>query len=794
MRLLFSLFVAFAVMLGVSAAQTTLKRSKPVKDSTRVYTVPSVTVTSTRADAATSPVPFTEITRAELKDRYTAQDMPALIADLPSAFFYSDNGNGIGYSYIKMRGFDQRRIAVMINGIPQNDPEDHNVYWIDVPDAASNMQSIQVQRGAGLINYGAAAIGGSINLTTANFADSRFIRVSSGIGYQQFGANKTTILAPITSKFGLEVSSGLTDKYAFYGRLSRINSDGYRANSWSEFNSYFLSAVRFDEDVTTQINVFGGPIADGLAYNGLPKQYITDLNLRRSNFNAFDYDSTGTNLAYTSTRRAQEIENFSQPHYEMLNDWFISENLTLKSALFYYTGTGFFDYDASWADAATLRMTPEYGFRDSIIPGNTLIRGAVENRHGGWIPRLVWNHEDGELTIGAEFRLHSSYHYGKVQFAENLPAGVNPDFHIYDYDGGRSIFSVFGQEQYRLSPTTILNAEAQLVRHSYTISNEKAGGNYTRYTTTEGVITGNGDLFTVNYLFLNPRVGVHHTFSDEMNAYASVALTSREPRMRNIYAAEDAYFGAQPLFARSKDTLFDFTQPLVQPERMIDIEAGARYTSGDQHFALGANLFVMEFSNELVKSGRLDIFGNPVDGNAPRSRHIGIEIDGNALLIGNQTIGMLVLSGNLSVSRNRFIEYDYFISGTEKISLNNLPIAGFPDVLANLRLTYRRGGLNASVLFKHVGAFYSDNFGDKLNEYRTTFPGITSYADNKADAYSIVNIDLAYEFARVFSLETLRLHAHCTNVLNALYAANAEGKEFYPAAERGFYLGIDLGL
>lgn len=794
MRLLFSLLVVFAVMFSMSTAQTTVKRSKPVKDSIRVYTVPSVTVTSTRADAATSPVPFSEITRAELKDRYTAQDVPALIADLPSAFFYSDNGNGIGYSYLKMRGFDQRRIAVMINGIPQNDPEDHNVYWIDVPDAASNMQSIQVQRGAGLINYGAAAIGGSINLTTTNFTDSRFIRVSSGIGYQQFGANSTTILAPITSKFGLEVSSGLTGKYAFYGRLSRINSDGYRANSWAELNSYFLSAARFDEDVTTQINVFGGPIADGLAYNGLPKQYITDLNLRRSNFNAFDYDSTGTNLAYTSTRRAQEIENFTQPHYEMLNDWFISENLTLKSALFYYTGTGFFDYDASWADAATLRMTPEYGFRDSIIPGNTLIRGAVENRHGGWIPRLVWNHQDGELTIGAEFRLHSSYHYGKVQFAENLPAGVSPDFHIYDYDGGRSIFSVFGQEQYRISDNTRLNIEAQLVQHTYTISNEKAGGKYTQYRTTGGLISGDGDLFTVKYLFLNPRVGVLHTLSDAINIYGSIAITSREPRMRNIYAAEDAYFGAQPLFTLTKDTLYDFTQTLVQPERMTDIEAGGRYKSSDGNYAFGANFFLMEFSNELVKSGRLDIFGNPVDGNAPRSRHYGVEFDGNALLADMKDAGRLDMSGNISYSQNRFVEYDYYLSSTDKIALTDNPIAGFPDFLANLRLSYRAGGLNASVLFKYVGAFYSDNFGDKLNEYRANFPGITSYADNKADAYSIVNIDLAYEFTSVFSLETLRLHAHCTNVLNALYAANAEGKEFYPAAERGFYFGIDLGL
>lgn len=777
---------------------------KPIK----IYTVPSVTVTTTRATESVSPIPFSEISNVEIRELHTVYDIPMLLSDMPSSFSYSENGNGVGYSYLKMRGFDQRRIAVMVNGIPQNDPEDHNVYWVDMPDIASNMQSIQVQRGAGLMNYGSAAIGGSISLTSTNFANKRFALLSSGIGYQQHTGEDKSVFVPITSKFSAEISSGITDKYAFYARLSRINSDGYRDRAWAELNSFFVSMARFDEKVTTQINIFGGPISDGLAYNGLPKSYIKDTKLRRSNYSYFDYDSAGA-VIYPTERRPQEVEGFSQPHYEILNDIFLTDKLTLKSSLFYYTGKGYFDFDGSWADASMLRLTPQYGFADSLTPTNAIIRATVENKQGGWIPRLVWQHDDGELTVGAEYRMNTSYHYGKIQFAEGLPVGMNPDFNFYDYNGYRSIFSTFAREQYRISGTSLLTLEGQLVHNGYTIGNEKAGGLFTEYRDINGkTISGNGDIFTVNYLFFNPRIGFTHTISDNITLFASAAMTSREPRMKNLYAAEDTYSSTNisPLF--ETDTTggikkYDFSKPLVKPERMIDIEVGIRRKEFINALSWGVNAYWMEFSNELVKSGRIDIFGNPIDGNAPRSRHIGIEAEISGMLLSFNGGGALSISGNATISKNQFIEYNYHLDAQETISLNGLTVAGFPDLLGNVRLTYSDNlpgmyagdqGFTASLIVKYVGGFYSDNFGTKLTELRSQYPFLTSYSDNKVDGYTTLNMDVSYEWANVLSLQTLRLHGHCTNLLNSLYAANAEGKDFYPAAERGFYFGVDLGL
>lgn len=783
------------------AKEKPISRKQP--DTLRVYQTPSVTVTSTRAAERKTPTAFTEISGADVRQRHTLQDLPALLGEMPSTVFYSDNGNNVGYTTMTMRGFDQRRIAVLVNGIPQNDPEDHNVYWIDFPDMAANLQSIQVQRGAGMVNYGAAAVGGSVNLTTANFANERFARFSGGITWQQYDGGKTTFV-PISNRVSAEVSSGLTGNYALYARLSKITSAGYRDRSWSELGSYFLSAARFDEKVTTQITFYGGPLADGLAYNGIPKQFITDASLRRLNFNYFEYNADSLAVGrdvvgYAAPRRVQEIENFSQPHYEILNDIYLSDNLTLKSTLFYYSGDGFFDFDGSWADTTTVRLTEQYGFHPTDNPRNAILRGYVANRHGGWIPRVVLQHENGELTAGAEIRLHRSNHYGQIHYAELLPEYFDSEYKIYEYDGKRDIFSIFAREQYDFSPTVRLTGELQIVRHRYAIENEKAGEQFTTYTDITGKAVGNGaELFSVNYTFLNPRLGINFNPDDNFSGFVAIALTSREPRMRNLYAAEDSYFGGAPQFAvdtTGGSTRYNFTEPLVKPERLLNIEIGGRYTFGVINIGIG--LYWMNFYDEFVKNGKLSIFGAPIDGNAERTRHIGVELDAAATLFHNSSDGRLTLGGNLTLSRNRFVEYQFYVengSTATPISLNNNPIGGFPDVIANLRADYTLGGFRAGASLRHVGASYTDNFGERLAELRAIAPGITDYTDNVLPAYTVVNADVSYKLTDFLSLSSLKLNCAVNNVFNLLYAAGGMGKEFFPAAGRSIFLGMEAEM
>jgi len=779
------------------------------KDTLRKYDIPSITVTTIRAEERKSPVSFSDITQKELQRRYTNVDLPNLLSDLPSIIFFSENGNSIGYSNLTMRGFNQRRISVLINGIPQNDPEDHNVYWINSPDLTTSLSRIQVQRGAGLASTGTAAIGGSISLTTNDFTNEKFIRYSTGIGIQEFGANDKTIFSGNSFRNSLEFSSGLVDNYAFYARISKIQSNGYRDQSWANLNSFFLSAVRFDDNISTQINVFGGPIEDGLAYTGLPKHYTQDNNLRRRNYSDWGYNSDSLQsknpaLSYTIQRRSQEIENFHQPHFEILNDWKINESITLKSSLFYYTGTGFFDFDASWADRTTLRLTPEFGFSDSIVnPSNSIVRAFVGNKQGGWLPRLVINHQNGELTIGTEVRFHRSEHWGKVRFAEQLPVGFDPDYKMYNYNGERDIYSAFVREQYSLTENILLHGELQVVHHSYRIANERAGGKYVSYTDiNNNQVGGNGQLFDVRYTFLNPRIGLNVNINDEQSAFFSINSTSREPRMRNLYAASDTYFGGNvPLFAIDTvggDQRFNFSEPLIKPETLLDFELG--YSFKNSNFQFSSTMFWMEFFNELVKSGRQDIFGAPIDGNANRTRHLGIELQGTIQVFNSVSAGSLTLGANATISRNRIIDYSFFTNALNGdpivLSLNGNIIAGFPEQMGSIFIRYTKDDFAISTRTKYVGSFNSDNFGSptQLQEYLKIAP-VTDYIDNVVPSYSVTDLEFSYTFSSLFSVfKSGLVRFHCNNIFNSLYASGAEGRNFFPAAERNYYLGLQFDL
>lgn len=767
-----------------------------VSDSLKIYRVPSITVTTTRAETGKTPVTFSEIEYSEIKKTYTFQDIPKFLSSLPSIIYYSENGNGIGYSNLTMRGFNQRRISVFINGIPQNDPEDHNVYWIDFPDLTSSLDNIQVQRGAGMINYGAAAIGGSINLTTSNFINKKGVFVHSGFGWQEYGSNDgSSILKLNLNKQSIEIGSGLIDNYAVYARLSRIISEGYRDRSFAYLNSYFLGAALFSENLTTQVNVFGGPIHDGLAYTGLPKSYIKDKSLRRKNpsWGGWGYNESGDTLTYFYERKPQEVEEFSQPHFEILNDWQINPNLSLKSSLFYYRGDGYFDYDGSWADTSYFRLTAENGFNPKTNPGNSIIRSWVGNKQYGWIPRVIFNHSNGELTIGSEIRLHNSEHWGKIKFAESLPENYDPDYKFYSYEGVRTALSLFARERYFLTENLLLTGEFQIVRQHYSIKNDKQGKRFTQFLDINNKIVGNGNpLFDINYYFFNPRLGFNYLISEEMSLYGLTAFTSREPRMKNLYPVDDQ---RSPLF--EGDTLaggivrYDFTKPLIKPEQLLNFELGLNYYR-DSFFG-SLTFYWMEFFNELVKSGKVDIFGNPIDGNAERTRHFGIELEFGYLLYEGK-YGNLNIGGNLTLSSNKIITYDFITDNLEKISLENNPIAGFPNAMGLLMLNYSSGNFDLILSGKYVGEFRSDNFGDLIRTDRRIKQHLDwdVYSDNIVDPYYFIDLTANYKIENLFFSKALKIILQIHNLTNNLYAAGAEGKEFFPAAERNIYLGVEF--
>ncbi len=717
----------------------------------------SVLVEASIGIEGTTPAAFSKLNKEEIRKKYSVQDVPQMLSSLPSAMFYSENGNGIGYNYLNIRGFDQRRITVTINGIPQNDPEDHNVYWLDFPDLLGSTKLIQVQRGAGGI-FGYPSVGGTVNIITSGFTPQP--EISAGISYGSF----------VTRKYSASFSSGLIDgKYNVYGSLSQILSSGYRDLSWVKFNSYHLSAARYDKDFTTQINFFGGPVADGLAYTGLPKFAVKDKDLRRANYSYWEADSSG--YTYTIARRPEEKENFSQPHFELLNDYRVNDNINLNSALFLVLGNGFFDYDGSWGDTTYFRLTAENGFAPTQNPGNALIRAMVENTQYGWIPRISIKHRNGELLAGTEIRVHRSLHWGSIQFAENLPAGVTAEYKYYSYRGAMDIFNGFVNERYSISSKIDLTGELQAAYHKYRLYEE---------------MYLNND-FSVEGVFFNPKAGINYRFNDWHNLYFSFARVTREPRLKNYYDAAESSGGEVPMFEHNPDGSYNFDNPLVKPETMNDFELGTYYSSG--RFTGSLNLFYMLFTDEIVKNGKIDKFGQPVTGNMPRTLHRGVEA--NAQFVFTDNISLLA---GFTYCRNTIEEGSYFIDAENSIDLNGNRIGGFPDVMGNAGIRFTYKGLDVQLTGKYIGKFYSDNYDNNLKDYLLLYPGFESYSDNVNDAYFTADISASYELNLLSEYTPSRIFIQLFNITNNLYSAYAIGKEFFPSAGINIMAGLQVGL
>jgi iron complex outermembrane receptor protein len=338
----------------------------------------------------------------------------------------------------------------------------------------------------------------------------------------------------------------------------------------------------------------------------------------------------------------------------------------------------------------------------------------------------------------------------------------DPDYQFYEYNGGKSIISVYGHELYKLNNAMTLMTDLQMVYNRYSLENEKFLNN----------------SFSVPYFFLNPRLGMNYNLNESVNMYISLAYTSREPRLKDLYKAEESIWGSTPQF--EADTTggivkYDFNKPLAKPEHLFDLELGGVYRDGQTMASV--NVFWMEFQDELIKSGSVDIFGEPVMGNADRTRHIGVELLGKIDLVSGFT-----MSGNATVSYNRLISYsiiDKVNNGiVTRISLDGNPIAGSPDLMGNLRLSYHHSDWDASLDAKYVGDFYTDN---TKNDFL------------KNDAYTVVNAMVSYRFT-MGSGVFLVIRGEARNLFDALYTMSGEGAEFFPAAERNYIFGMSLQL
>ena len=805
---------ALLIISSVSRSQSDSPRRTSEQDTSK-YKTETIEVNALLGVERETPITFQNITRDKIEERFWMQDLPMFLNGSTSVNAYSESGASVGYSYFSIRGFDQRRISILMNGVPQNDAEDHQVYWVDLADITSSIENIQIQRGIGTALYGTSGIGGVVNLQTINYFDKKFINFNAGYGDYN------------SKRYSLEYASGLTESgLGFYGKLSKTKTDGYRDLSWSDHWSYFLSAGKmFGTKTVLKINAYGSPIKNHLAYMGVTKDYlegrITGDARKDRRYNFLNFEN--------------ETDNYFQPHYELVLNTQPWENVMISNTLSYTRGEGYFitNYPVWYGyDLQYFRLNPFYVNDSSAYNPSYYRRNAdgtiyyeagkgymidksdlvanlnVNNNDYGWYPKVQIKHngERGNLVIGGEVRIHNSEHYGEITFGNALPQGTPDNYQYYYYEGKKNTFSVFANEVYHITPKLTGMLGLQFTYLKYKITNDK----YKPYN------------FDVDYNFLTPRFGLNYNFSGNFRMFGNFSMAKREPRLKDIYNAEDPY--SKPAF-RIIDTLNNrYEDPYVKPEEMLSYELGAGYTSG--MLKANLNLYMMNFSNEIVSNGQLDNVGQPINGNAGKSVHQGIEFDFEFYpfykMPSSNLLRNLYLTGNLNLSDNYFKDYREILGSD---SLGNLvygndftdnKILLNPSVIANLSLNYRTDfGLNIYVTAQHIGKQYLDN---SENERKNpSLRNAVGYADKVINAYTVFNAGISYDVIATINsgqrsavssqknsginkyFSSLELSLKVNNIFDRLYETSGNvdwtGTPYWiPAAERNVFLNVKVGL
>lgn len=616
----------------------------------RNMTIGEISVVANRAGEK-EPVTHDNLYAAEINRRDFGQDMPYIIENSPSVVISSDAGAGIGYTSLRLRGTDPTRINVTLNGVPINDAESHNVFWVDLPDLASSTTSIQIQRGIGWSQPGTGDFGGSIQLNTLGFEAEPYGVLKTGIG--SFGSRRLT----------LGGGTGLVKgRFSLDGRASCIASDGYidRAKS-NLFSGYAMAGWHHDAS-NLRLLVAHGEEVTYQAWNGVPAQYIDVPELRT-------YNSAGTEKE--GTPYANEIDDYGQTHVQLHLDKTITPFTRWVSALFYTRGSGYFEqYKADQALSG-------YGLDSATI--TDLVRQRWLDNHFYGLTTRIQVGAPGKryFFLGGGWTQYRGRHFGKVIWIEDMP-GFLPGRPYYDNEAVKRDANVFARSNMKITDALDLTLDLQ--------------GRWIHYAFLGPDAQGRPADQQVNHAFFNPKAGLRYVFSQSASIYLLSGINRKEPN-------RDDYVESTPA-----------SRPA--PEMLWDTELGFRYDRANWRVEVVG--YRMGYRDHLVPTGRLNDVGAYTRVNVNTCSRLGTEITMNWSGIRRLDLeAQASLSRNRIVEFAEYI--DNWTSGEQEVILHrHTRLAFSPEVLLNLSGRYGLLDKGDHQLFisgtaRYIGRQFADN-------------------------------------------------------------------------------------
>ena len=606
-----------------------------------------------------SPITFTNVDRESIEERNMGKDIPMLLDMSPSVISTSDAGAGVGYTGLRIRGVDPQRINVTVNGIPLNDSESHGVFWVNMPDFASSLDNIQVQRGVGTSMHGPAAFGATVNLQTSTLEPDAYGEINSSAG--SFG----------TFKNNIRVGTGLmSNGWAFDGRLSHITSDGYIDRASSDLRSFFVSGTRHSDRSLLKVNIFAGQEETYQAWYGVDNDQLASD--RRFNPAGMYTGPDGETRFYDN-----QTDNYTQSHYQLHYSYRMTNQLNGNIALHYTRGAGYYEEFRQDDSISSYGFEPvEVG--SEIITSTDLVRQRwLDNHFAGITFSADYESSDRlQVTFGGGLNHYDGDHFGEIVWARvATPAELGQRY--YDNTGVKTDRNLFAKALYDLTGRMTLYGDLQ-VRHIYY--------NLDGINNDQRVLDD-----THEYTFFNPKAGVTYELSDIGKVYGYFGVSSKEPVRRDFTDATENY---QP----DHETLYNF-------------EAGYRARWSRVRF--GLNAFYMWYDNQLINTGEINDVGAPVRTNVPESYRAGVELEAAVPILAN-----LIWNGNVSLSQNRIHEFveqidrydeNWNFVDQQEIVHSNSNIAFSPSVVTASQLTWQYGGTQIDWYSRYVGRQYLDN-------------------------------------------------------------------------------------
>lgn len=659
-------------MLGYNALRRTimLPQSKPeeiVLEATS-YPVKEVMIEASRADNR-SAMAYTTITKQELEKRNFGQDLPMLLSTEPGVVVNSDAGAGIGYTGLRVRGSDPTRINVTVNGIPMNDAESHGLFWVNMPDLASSVSSLQLQRGVGTSTQGAGAFGATLNLQTNEVRSKTYAAYTGSVG--SFNTLRHTF----------EAGTGLINGFTFDMRLSKIQSDGFIDRANSDLKSFWLSGAWLGKNTSIRANVFSGREKTYQAWYGVPQDSL-EKNPRYNPAGLY-YTADGKETFYDN-----ETDNYQQDHYQLFVNHRAGKRLNLQGALHYTRGRGYYEQYRQQDDLADYNVTPFFiGTMPQFINGDTLIVPAdtitksdlirqrwLDNHFYGGVFSAEWNASHRvQFIFGGGANFYSGKHFGAVvwaQFADALPLG----YRYYDNDAKKTDLNAYAKSNLDLGRGFYAFVDLQLrsVNYSFLGYNQKL----------ESVQQ------SVPLLFFNPKAGVTYEPTAAHRLFISHSMAHREP-VRDDYTQSSAE-----------------SRPL--PERLNDTELGYRYASGKLKSGLTA--YWMQYHNQLVLTGAINDVGAYNRVNISKSYRAGVELELQYAL--HKKLDVL---GNVCFSQNKVAEFTEYVDDwdtglQQAITYRNADLGFSPRVTSAATLSWKPTVyVQFDAISRYVGKQYLDN-------------------------------------------------------------------------------------